>query len=328
VCLFAVRMPYATLQPGSALPVNARITVKGATAYPSKGTVLFTTVSIRDNVNLLRYFEAKHDSTVHLIREDQLTGGRSVSENRQLNLDLMKTSKDTAAEVALRKLGFEIKAHGALITDVEPNTDAATKLQPGDVITAVDGTPIEFTRDLRAATATHKPGDVIRLHIDPSAGGKPARDVDITLRDANDGSHRAIIGISPADYNVELPVDVGIDTGAIGGPSAGLAFTLATIDVLTPGELTGGAPVAVTGTIDSEGNVGPVGGVTQKTAAVKRAGSKVFLVPSAEYDEARKAAGKDLRVIRVDTLDQALSALASLGGNALALPSPGGGPTS
>jgi PDZ domain-containing protein len=321
-------MPYATLEPGSALPVEARITVKGAAAYPSKGTVLFTTVSIRDKVNLLRYFEAKHEKGVHLVKEDVLTGGRSVSENRQFNLDLMKTSKDTAAEVALRKLGYDVKAHGALITDVEPNTDAATKLQPGDVISAVDGSPVEFTKDLRAVTATHNVGDVIHLQIDPSAGGKSARDVAITLRDANDGTHRAIIGISPTDYNVELPVDVGIDTGAIGGPSAGLAFTLATIDVLTPGELTGGAPVAVTGTIDSEGNVGPVGGVAQKTEAVKRAGSKVFLVPAAEYAEAKKAAGKDLRVLRVDTLDQALRALASLGGNALALPTQGPGPTS
>jgi len=114
-------------------------------------------------------------------------------------------------------------------------------------------------------------------------------------------------------------VDVSIDTGDVGGPSAGLAFTLAIIDDLTPGDLTGGAKVAVTGTISGDGTVGPVGGTGQKAAAVRAKGYDVFLVPSADYEAARQHAG-DVDVIAVDTLDDALAALAALGGNVDDLP--------
>ena len=115
-------------------------------------------------------------------------------------------------------------------------------------------------------------------------------------------------------------MEVDIDSGNVGGPSAGLAFTLAVLDVLSPGELTGGLDVAVTGTIDGEGNVGDVGGVRQKTAAAIDEGYDVLLVPSAEFEEARERAGGAIEVIAVDTLREALDALASLGGSGLGNP--------
>jgi PDZ domain-containing protein len=109
---------------------------------------------------------------------------------------------------------------------------------------------------------------------------------------------------------------VSIDSGDVGGPSAGLAFTLAVLDVLTPGELTGGHRVAATGTMSLDGSVGPVGGGAQKGIAVRDAGYEVFLVPSDELDEVREAVGDDVEVIAVDSLDEALEALDALGGNA------------
>ena len=135
---------------------------------------------------------------------------------------------------------------------------------------------------------------------------------------APDDPERAIIGIEPEDRIVgfDLPIDVTIDSGTVGGPSAGLAFTLAVLDVLTPGELTGGRRVAVTGTMAIDGTVGPVGGGAQKAIAVREADYEAFLVPSDEVDEVREAVGDDLEVIAVDTLAEALAALDSLGGNA------------
>ena len=124
----------------------------------------------------------------------------------------------------------------------------------------------------------------------------------------------------PAPYHrrhfdlVDLPFDVGIDTASVGGPSAGLALTLAVLDVLTPGELTGGTGVATTGTIDVFGNVGPIGGAEQKAHAVRRAGIDVFLVPVANFEEAKAGAGDDLEVIAISTLDEALAVLAERGG--------------
>ena len=110
------------------------------------------------------------------------------------------------------------------------------------------------------------------------------------------------------------------------GPSAGLAYTLELLDVLTPGELTGGRRVAATGEMTSSGEVTGVGGVAQKAVAARRAGARVFLVPHGNYEEARRHAPDGLRVHPVKNLDDALGALASLEGSnarALARPSPG-----
>ena len=106
-----------------------------------------------------------------------------------------------------------------------------------------------------------------------------------------------------------------IDSGSVGGPSAGLAFTLAILDRLTEGDLTGPNKVAVTGTIRLDGSVGPVGGVVQKTEAAVRAGARAFLVPPDEYADARRAARGRLRIIQVSTVDEALAALRRLGGD-------------
>src|SRR5690606_17468676 len=117
-----------------------------------------------------------------------------------------------------------------------------------------------------------------------------------------------VMGVRVMDVvlDYDFPVDVEIDTGDVGGPSAGLAFTLGIIDDLTPGDLTGGEDVAVTGTISGNGTVGPVGGTGQKAAAVREAGIELFLVPSADYDAAVDHAGDDLEVVAVDTVEEAL----------------------
>ena len=108
---------------------------------------------------------------------------------------------------------------------------------------------------------------------------------------------------------------------SIGGPSAGLAFTLTLIDMLTPGELTGGNRVAVTGTISAAGDVGNVGGVAQKAAVAEAEGVAMFIVPK-ELVDAAESTTDDLRVVGVESLDDALAALAELGGDVEELASP------
>ena len=134
---------------------------------------------------------------------------------------------------------------------------------------------------------------------------------------------RAQIGVVTRTRNekFDFPVDVKIDTGRISGPSAGLAFTLTIIDDLTPGDLTGGKKVAVTGTIQPGGAVGPIGGVQQKAVTADRAGAKLFLVPMPELKDARSHAG-DLKVVGIRTLDDALTELAKAGGEPSVPPAP------
>jgi PDZ domain-containing protein len=150
--------------------------------------------------------------------------------------------------------------------------------------------------------------------------------VSVTLGTREDDPTIGFLGIGPQTRweDVEdLPVDVGVRTDQVGGNSAGLALTLAILDLLTPGELTGGLQVAGTGTIDLEGQVGPIGGIRQKVIAARRAGMDVLLVPRNELPEALDVAG-DLQVEGVATLDEALTALAGLGGNADSLALPAG----
>jgi PDZ domain-containing protein len=155
------------------------------------------------------------------------------------------------------------------------------------------------------------------LTVERPAGSTHRRDVDVTTVAADDAPSRAIIGILPEDriLTFDFPIDVTIDSGTVGGPSAGLAFTLAVLDVLTPGELTGGHKVAVTGTMGLDGTVGPVGGGAQKAISVRDDGYEAFLVPSDELAEVQEAVGDDVEVIAVDSLEEALEALDALGGD-------------
>ena len=115
------------------------------------------------------------------------------------------------------------------------------------------------------------------------------------------------------------PFEVDIESGSVGGPSAGLAFTLAVLDALTEGDLQGGQKIAVTGTISPTGAVGAIGGIMQKVAAVVAADTDIFIVPAAQGEDelarVRERAGDDVDIYPVATLDEALEILASLGGN-------------
>jgi PDZ domain-containing protein len=194
-------------------------------------------------------------------------------------------------------------------------------LEPGDVITAIDGEPVRGTEDLVRILSGLEPGDEIELTvIHPDQAERTETLVLGTRPDGTDGGFLGVATSTAVDEK-PLPLEVELDTGEVGGNSAGLALTLSVIDALTEGDLVGGRRVAVTGTIDVGGTVGLIGGIKQKAVAVDRADADVFLVPTALAEQARRHAG-DTEVIGVDTLADALEALADLGGNAreLALP--------
>ncbi|BBA97635.1 putative secreted protein [Actinacidiphila reveromycinica] len=118
------------------------------------------------------------------------------------------------------------------------------------------------------------------------------------------------LGLSPSKVKVTLRL------ADVGGPSAGLLFTLGIIDTIDGdghgGDLTGGRVIAGTGTIDGSGKVGAVGGVPLKEKAAVRDGATVFIVPRGECTDAKAALPGGLRLIPVTTLDGTLSALADL----------------
>jgi PDZ domain-containing protein len=312
-------VPYVALRPGSVRPVTEQVLVEGADSYPPEHSIAYTTVSVGD-ATLLEALVGWLDDDVDVVPEEVIRGDRDADENRRYNAQLMDTSKLLATAVALEHLGYEvsIRTSGAVVRQIATDAPAAEVLELDDVIVAVDGAPVDAPDEVGALLQPGGPGASHRLTVERPPGSGTTVELDIGTIPAPDDPDRAIIGIAVEDriVGVDLPFDVLIDSGTVGGPSAGLAFTLAVIDVLTPGELTGGHQVAATGTIRLDGAVGPVGGAPQKAVSVRDAGYDVFLVPEVEVDEVRATVGDDLEVIGVGTLAEALEALDALGGNA------------
>lgn len=307
-----------TIGPGGARPVEELVAVGGGgEAFDSDGEILFTTVSLDDHVTVWDGLVGWLDDDVSVFDKSDILGARDEEESRQLNQELMEDSKTTAVRVALEELGYDVASgSGALVAGLDPEQAGAEVLRDGDTIVAVDDEPVELGDDLVAELRERAPGDDVTLTVEAEGGRSREETVELGERPDRPGTAYLGIGVGTRELEVDLPFDVDIDSGEVGGPSAGLAFTLSVLDVLTPGELTGGVVVATTGTINGLGEVGPVGGVAQKAAAVRGTDAALFLVPESELAEARAAAGDDLEVVGVADLDEALAALAERGGNA------------
>ncbi len=314
-----VSLPYYALAPGDARQVNDLISVPKDRAFPPRGEFLLSTVSL-SRVNALQAFFGWLDSDVDVLPEDQILGSTPRKQFTQQNIQEMDTSKQLAAVVALRRLGYEVaeQGKGARVLQVEKDAPASGRLLQGDVITGIDGRPASLSREVIQAIRLHKAGESVRLDVLGAKGGTRVEEIVLGRRPDGAEGYLGVV-LDTKEQKFDYPFDVVIDSGTIGGPSAGLAFTLGVLDTLTAGELTGGKSVAATGTIEIDGNVGDVGGVVQKTAAVRAAGASVFLVPPGEYEDARRHAGSKLKVIKVTSLDEALAALAGLGGDVSAL---------
>lgn len=314
--------PYVVFMPGSAREVEPLVTIEanGTADLPELDAIdndlLFVTVSVRHPSGIETLWRLLGEAN-EVVPSELILGSQTEQQNRSFNLQLMTASKDKATKVALERSGFpvQVEPSGAVITNLDPKLPVAAVLVPGDTVVGADGSPIETTDDLVAAIAEHDPGDGMDLTIEKLGGSEPI-DVQVELVENPAKPGKAQLGVSLENRpSYEFPITVSINSGDVGGPSAGLAFTLAIVDRMTPGDLTGDASVAVTGTINLDASVGPVGGVTQKTEAAVSAGATVFLVPPAEFADATTAARGRLEVRQVSTLDEALAALEDLGGD-------------
>ena len=326
------------LAPGSAEQVSNRLSFDKAALskvmrYPAKTPVLFVT-AFGSKLTALDAFAGALDKDVDVQSYKERYGTSTPTEQQRLGYQSMTTAKQIAEYVAYTRLGLEASfVYGDIIVEELVCLDnpgplsGCKQLQLGDTITELDGEPTPTLLDLGPLMANHKPGDIVTLTIKPAdiPGGASSTDKyvkRIQLIADPDTPTRPIIGFIPADTRtVQLPFEVGIDTDRIGGPSAGLAFTLALLDELTPGDLMGGVRVAATGTIEEDESVGAIGALAQKAVAVKAAGVKVFLVPKGQSEEeladARRAAGPSVRIEPVANLTEALAILESLGGSGI-----------
>ena len=323
-----ISMPYYALSPGPVSDVSDYIQVDEP-SETTEGELFFLTVSLQE-VNVIEWVAAKLDARVDLApRENIRPAGVSQEELRQQNLNAMERSKEDATFVALDYLGYEVTytGSGALIVSTIEESAAEGVLLAGDVIKAVEGEVVEFSSDAVDLIGGRAPGDELVLTIERTSPDdvEPIEVMDVPLvlgpyrfidEDGNvlDDPERGMVGVmlDNADVDIVFPVDVKIDSQNIGGPSAGLMFTLEIIDALTDEDITKGRRIAGTGTINSDGEVGAIGGIRQKTYGAIDAGAEYILVPSGNYEDALDAAGDDIVVVEVATIQDAMTFLASL----------------
>lgn len=307
------RTDQVAVRPGSVEEVPSRVTVSGADVYPPNSEISLVTVLVSQRLTIWQRIGAEFESGVDIEPEQTFTGDGTRSELRRLNDMRMETSQHTAVVVALEHLGYEIPRHasGVIVSETMSGTSAAEVLERGDVIVGIEGVSVADLGDLADVLALRNAGQKVELDVERADDGTVSS-VMLELIESPDVPGRALIGIGARERTDlgELPVDIAIDSGTIGGPSAGLALTIGIIDLLTPGELTGGQQVAATGTISFDGSVGAIGEVDQKAIAAERAGVDLFLVPVANLGDALEHVSGDLRVVGVGTLQEALDALA------------------
>lgn len=312
----SVRPPKVIFTPGDADPVNTIIDISGAPSYRTAGRVLFLTVyQSNHRPTLFELAAAYLDDNAEIEDERDVFGDQTRKESDEADRAMMTAAQASAKVAALRRLGYTVTLNGdgVRVLAVDAAAPAAAVLEPKDIITAVDGTPVTRLDELTPLIQQRAPGDQVVLR---RKRGEQVSEVATTTFANPQG--KAFLGIrgTTANARYDFPVEITIKSGEVSGPSAGLAFTLGIIDDMTPGDLTGGGKVAASGTITPDGEVGPVGGLRQKAVAAKRAGARVMLVPASEVDEARSAnAGID--VVGVKTLDDALQALVAAGGTPL-----------
>lgn len=326
------------LAPGEAMAVSPRIsfrTEKGETApkrYPARDGIRFVT-AFGGQLSALDAVLGWIDPHVQVDTYKEHFGQQTPSTSRHIGFQSMFGAKQVAEYVAMTKLGLPAKFQeglviiNELVCDKAPRPKSACKvLEVGDTIVKFGDIETPTLSALAAAMKGRTAGEKVTLTVVPY-GSEPddkkawqKRDVEL-MANPEDAA-RTIIGFVPADTRtVDLPFEVAITTTDIGGPSAGLAFTLALLDDLTPGNLMGKGRVAATGTMSPEGIVGAIGALQQKAVAVRDAGATLFLVPSGQSNDeiarARKAAGRGVRIVQVATLEEALAVLRQNGGDPL-----------
>jgi Lon-like protease len=291
---------------GSETPL---IEIEGRTSYPTDGELDLTTVYVAggpgSNMGFLEAVGAWLDPQDAVVPEEFVyprgTTGEDVDEQ---NAAAMTSSQEAAVAAALRELEIPFTEELSVAELVE-DSPAAGSLQAGDVLVRVDGTDIDGI-------------DTLRTQLQDS-GGEPVevgfrrdgveQSTSITPEQGENGNYQ--LGIFLAT-SFEFPFDVTIALDNVGGPSAGMMFALGIVDRLTPEQLTGGKHFAGTGTIDSAGNIGAIGGIQQKMVGASDSGAQFFLAPADNCGEVVGNIPDGLGVVRVATLDEARSAVQAL----------------
>lgn len=310
VLAVAVPVPLVALGPGPTFNTLGKvddkpvIAVQGLPTYPPSGNLNLTTVSVTDHLTLVGMLGQWAASDRQVVpRSAVYTPGLTDAQVQEKNAEDFTTSEINAESAAVAELGLPAVA---AVADVVAGSAADGKLKAGDRIAAINGMAVADPETVNNMLQATRPGDTVTVAFTRDGA---AQDVTLTLGPAAD-SPRGVLGVMLA----RLPKDgaVTVDLGGVGGPSAGLMFSLGIVDVLTPGDLTGGRFIAGTGAITADGVVQNIGGIQFKMAAARTAGATVFVLPVGECATALPAVPPGLQLVKAATLHDAVSALNDL----------------
>lgn len=312
-------LPYYVTKPGMAKELEPIIKVAGGDQ--EKGSFMLTTVRI-GRVNIYSYLLAKWSKYQEIYPESSIrVQGETDEEYNVRQLHLMDNSKNHAIKVAYEKAGKKVsyKYLGVYVLDIHEDMPAADVLKAGDQIIQVDDLRFDSSQQFINYIATKKAGDKVQIVYKREETEKRAT---IALQPFKDHPNKVGLGISPDDYTrITTDPIVSINSEQIGGPSAGLMFSLEIYNQLTKGDLTKGYQIAGTGTMDEEGKVGPIGGIGQKIVAADNSGADIFFAPNengathSNYKDALVAAkdiGTKMKIVPVDSFDDAVNYLEQL----------------
>ena len=324
VACVIVPLPYYIEAPGDTINLKELITVNDK-KDDQKGSFSLTSVGIR-RATVFTMAKAKFEPFYEIISAEDLTGGASDEEYMQIQQFNMETSQNFAIEQAMKLANkpYEMKYKGVYVLGVEKNSNFAGKISIGDTITKADGKEFASSEEFMKYVKSQKVGQEMKVTYIHDDKTKEATEKLIKLpTDKKPG-----IGISLTDHTeIESQEKVKIDAGSIGGPSAGLMFTLEVYQQLVDKDLRNGQKIAGTGTMDSAGNVGRIGGIDKKVASASASGAKIFFAPNDEitkemkkaqpgiksnYEEAKAAAkklGTEMKIVPVKTAQDALDYL-------------------
>lgn len=304
-----IHVPYVVFSPGPAQNTLGKfgdrdiIAVKGTKTYPTLGSLDFTTVSLYGGpdhpVSLWRYLRAKTDSNSVIQPEEKVFGDKTGEQIKQESSAQMSGSQQSAEVVAIRATGAKVgeQVYVGAVGEGEP---AAGKLKARDRIVAINGRATPTMDSVQRVMEKVPAGKAVKITV-VRAGDK--RTLTINTREAGG---RAVMGIQIAP-KFDFPFSVKVNAGEVGGPSAGLMFSLAIYDKLTPGALTKGKKFAGTGTMGFGGEVGPIGGIRQKLVGARSSGADHFLTPAQNCPEVKGHVPDGLKIYKVSTFGQARS---------------------
>lgn len=309
-------------RPGDAYELSPLVEVEGRDEGDA-GTLSLMTVTMFNATPAL-YVMAQFQEGYKVLDPEQVRSPHESDEEYNVRqLKLMSDSQVNALQVAFEEAGkpYEVSSNGVFILNVLEDGAAAGLLSPGDRLLEIDGQAYGSMEDFLDYLATKKVGDEVELVIE-----RDERTINqtVTLAPLPTEPERAGIGISfVEDKEIETTPDVSIDSDTIGGPSAGLMFTLEILNQLLDEDITHGYDIAGTGTMESDGTVGPIGGIDQKVMAADRAGIAVFFAPDNEGDsgtpsnfdvamETAEEIGTEMDIVPVTDIDAALDYLSEL----------------